>query len=284
MHLIMLLTILVLACGLRSTWKETPTAHWRDRWHRTLQLCLLPPLLLFTSSIAVIWMGPHGQMVWHEEGWFSYFLAIGFLIFALIYLLKLAIASGTILREIHTYPISIVHNRQVRILDLPTPYSAQIGFWQSKLVITQGLLDTLDSEHLAAVLAHEQAHYHYRDTFWFFWLGWLRRITSWLPQTEAIWQELLVLRELRADRWASKQTDPLLVAEALLLVVQNTPIFTEIFCAPFNQIMPVDRLNQRIDALLMMTEIDSIDSSINWWFWLCLLLALLPLLVIPFHC
>ena len=284
MHLIMLLTILILACGLRSTWKETPIAHWRDRWHRTLQLCLLPPLLLFTSSISVIWMGPHGQMVWNEEGWFSYFLAIGFIVFTLIYLLKLAIASQKILHEIHTHPITTLHDHQVCILDLPTPYSAQIGFWQSKLVITQGLLDLLDSEHLAAVLAHEQAHDRYRDTFWFFWLGWLRRITSWLPQTEAIWQELLVLRELRADRWASKQTDPLLVAEALLLVVQNTPIFDEPFCVPFSQIAPVDRLNQRIDALLMMTEVDSIDSSINWWFWLCLLLALLPLSIIPFHC
>ena len=284
MHLIMLLTIFVIACGLRSTWTETPVAHWRDRWHRTLQLFLLPPLLLFTSSIAVIWMGPHGQMVWDWEGWFSYFLAIGFLGFTVIYLLKLARDSQKILNQIYSHPISIVQDCQARILDLVVPYSAQIGFWQSNLIITKGLLDTLDPEHLAAVLAHEQAHYYYRDTFWFFWLGWLRRITSWLLQTEAIWQKLIVLRELRADRWASKQTDPLLVAEALLLVVQNTPMFAEPFCALFNQAASTDRLNQRIDALLMMTEIESINRSINWWFWLCLLLSLLPLLIIPFHC
>jgi Zn-dependent protease with chaperone function len=50
-------------------------------------------------------------------------------------------------------------------------------------------------------LAHEQAHAHYRDTFWFFWLNVL---TSWLPHTEALWQEILFLREIRADEKAKE--------------------------------------------------------------------------------
>uniref|UniRef100_A0ACD5H1Y5 M48 family metalloprotease n=1 Tax=Desertifilum tharense IPPAS B-1220 TaxID=1781255 RepID=A0ACD5H1Y5_9CYAN len=37
--------------------------------------------------------------------------------------------------------------------------------------MAQGLLDRLTPEQLNAVLTHERAHSHYRDTFWFFWLG-----------------------------------------------------------------------------------------------------------------
>ena len=83
------------------------------------------------------------------------------------------------------------------------------------------MLDALDRPHLDAVLAHEQAHVYYRDTFWFFWLGWIRSFTIWLPNTEAVWQELLLLRELRADRQATEQVDFLLLAESLLIVAQN---------------------------------------------------------------
>jgi Zn-dependent protease with chaperone function len=151
-------------------------------------------------------------------------------------------------------------------------------------VITEGLINTLDTAHLAAVLAHEQAHDHYHDTCCFFWLGCVRQITGWLPQTEAIWQELLVLRELRADRWAARQTDPLLIAEALLSVVQTTT-FTTSFCVAFNQITPPNRLNQRIDALLTLAtaEVECLDHSVNWLFWIWLLMTLLPLLLVPFH-
>jgi Zn-dependent protease with chaperone function len=89
-----------------------------------------------------------------------------------------------------------------RVLDNPIPFSALIGFWQPELIVSQGLLNTLDQDHLEAVFKHEQGHYYYRDTFWFFWLGWVRSISAWLPNTEALWQELLLLREMRADRWA----------------------------------------------------------------------------------
>jgi hypothetical protein len=98
-----------------------------------------------------------------------------------------------------------------------------------------------------------------------------------------------VLRELRADRWASRQTDPLLVAEALLLVVQNASIFTENFCTAFSQIAPVDRLNQRIDALVAIagSPIDPATSKRqqppDLYSWLWLLIAFIPLLAVPFH-
>ncbi len=302
MHLIVLVAIFAVAWGLRSTWREANQSTWSERWDRTLAIFLLPPLLLFTSSISIILMGPHGRMVWVGNDWLSYGLAIGFLVFTVLYLLKLTITGWQILHQVRTYPITKLAGNKVRILNLSTPYIAQIGFWQPELVVAQGLLDTLGTEHLGAVLAHEQAHYRYRDTWYFFWLGWIRQITSWLPQTEAMWQELLVLRELRADLWASRQTDPLLVAEALFLVVQNTSVFTENFCTAFSQVAPPNRLNQRIDALLELAELTinpSLDRpagkldqhrvfATSWqrhhlysWGWL--VVSLVPLLAIFFH-
>jgi Zn-dependent protease with chaperone function len=296
MHLIVLFAIFVLAWGLRYSWFETDRLTWIERWNLTLSKFLLPPLLLFTTSISIVWMGPHGRMVWVGNDWLSYNLAIGCLGFAAFYLLKLTLTGWQILQQVRTYPEIKLNGKKVRLLDLPHAYIAQIGFWQPELVITQGLLDNLDKEHLAAVLAHEQAHYRYRDTFCFFWLGWIRQLTIWLPQTAAMWEELLVLRELRADRWASKQTNPLLVAEALLLVVQNRSIFTEDFCTAFSQVAPVDRLTQRVNALLAIYEPNQIATqnsyrsrsvscgeSTDIWMWIYLLVGLLPLLTVPFH-
>lgn len=288
MHLVVLFAIFGLAWGLRYTWAETTNTTWIERWNLTLSKFLLPPLLLFTTSIAIIWMGPHGRMVWVGNDWLSYNLAIGCLGVAGLYLLKLTCSGWQVLQHVRTYPTTKLGEKKVRIINLSTPYIAQIGFWQPELILTQGLLDNLDTGHLAAVLAHEQAHYRYRDTWHFFWLGWVRQITVWLPQTEAMWQELLVLRELRADRWASKQTDPLLVAEALLLVVQNTLIFTESFCTGFSQIAPADRLTQRIDALLEISEFTNVSTQrlrkpTDFWVWGWLVLGFVPLLTVLFH-
>jgi Zn-dependent protease with chaperone function len=288
MHLIVLAAIFVLAWVLRSTWTEKNRLNWIERWNLTLSKFLLPPLLLSTTAIAIIWMGPHGRMVWVGNDWLSYNLAIGCLGFAGLYLLKLTCSGWQMLQQVRTYPTTKLGGKKVRILNLPIPYIAQIGFWQPELVVTQGLLDNLGTEHLAAVLAHEQAHYRYRDPWCFFWLGWIRQITIWLPQTEAMWQELLVLRELRADRWASQQTDPLLVAEALLLVVQNTEIFTDNFCIAFSQIASPDRLTQRINALLEISELTNASTQrlrkpTDFWAWGWLLVGFLPLLTVLFH-
>lgn len=289
MHLIVLLAIFALSWGLRYNWSVDRRATWSQRWDRTLSIFLLSPLLLFTTSISIVWMGPHGRMVWIGNDWISHAVASGFLGCAGLYLVKLTSSGWRLLQQVRTYPTIQLGGKKTRILDLTTPYIAQIGFWQPELVITQGLLDNLGIEHLGAVLAHEQAHYRYRDTYCFFWLGWMRQITTWLPQTEAMWQELLVLRELRADRWASRQTDPLLVAESLLLVVQNTSIFTENCCAAFSQVTPVDRLNQRIDALLAIAT-PPLEVSIvgrqqppDLCSWGRLLVAFIPLLAVAFH-
>jgi hypothetical protein len=225
-------------------------------------------------------MGPQGQMVCWWEGWASYGVAIGFFIVAISLWVKLALAGWRSLRQVQQYPQVLVQGNSGRLLRTETPFIAQVGFWQPELVVSEGLLSTLDAAHLEAVLIHEQAHLNQRDTFWFFWLGWLRCLTNWLPNTQMLWQELLILRELRADQQAAQQVDGLLLAEALLTVVSTPMMQPDSFCAAFSAAMVRDRLTERIDALLFGSDSYEPASPLSWTF---LLLSLLPLFVIPFH-
>jgi len=278
MHLIMILIALGLAGSLRLGWSR-PAASWLDRWQRALLFFLLPPLMLLMTGLAVVWMGPQGQMVWVGEGWFSYGLAIALLVWTGALCLQLAWQSWRSLQQARSYAQVDLDGKPGRVLETTALFSAQIGFWQPELVVSRGLLQTLDQAHLKAVFVHEQAHHYYRDTFWFFWLGWVRACTAWLPNTEALWQELLLLRELRADRWAAQQVDSLLLAESLLLVVRAPLVQSEVFGAAFSCVAPHSRLEERIEALLVP---ESTQQS-SLWFWAWGLLTLLPLVSVPFH-
>ena len=283
MHLVMILTALTLAWLLRLCGSEA-TGNWTQRWQRALFLFLFPPLLLLMTALAVLCMGPQGQMIGMHTDWFSYLLVLGCVGLAVIFCLKLASEGWQSLRQIRTYPQIYLEGRPTHLLDSPILFSAEIGFWQSELVVSQGLLQALKPEHLEAVLTHEQAHHYYRDTFWFFWLGWLRRITCWLPNTESLWEELLVLREIRADRWAAMRVDALLLAESLLMVVSTPMIGSESFCAAFSRAVPHNRLQERIEALLGESELESEPfNQSNSWTWYWVVLTLLPLIAVPFH-
>jgi len=285
MHLLMILSALSLA-GLSRTygypWLESKRDQWTwsQRWQGNLLVFLWSPSLLIMTAIAVLWMGPQGHMVWVRENWWSYGLAIGFVSMAAGFNLKLLIEGWASLQRIHTCPQTFIQGYWAYQVDHALPYAAQVGFWQSELVITKGLVQILSAEQLTAVLVHEQAHQQYRDTFWFFWWGWLRRLTAWLPYSAELWQELVLLRELRADQWATQQVDPLLLAESLLLMVNPYPAeFSESICAAM-QTATGYRLSERIDALLAPHEMRSTSYS---WTWSGLLVTAAPLLTIPFH-
>ena len=282
MHVVIILISLGLSWGIRLATPEF-TGFWHQRWQKALFFFLLPPLLLLMSTLAILVMGAGGHMLGLHASWWGFSLALGFVLFALGLGIKRTLQARQSWQQLSLYPQEKIGNQWVRILAFSLPYSAQIGFWQPELVISQGLLDSLDEEHLEAVLAHEKAHQHYRDTFWFFWLGWLRSLTSWLPYTETLWQELLLLREMRADRQAIQEVDPLVLAESLLMVAKaplTLPPSFESFCVPLYSPMESNRLSQRIDAIVG----DSTDyHSLQNWNWGWLLLALLPWLTVPFH-
>lgn len=283
MHLFMIIIALGLACLIRLLPVST-TNYWWQQWQRSLFTFLFPPLLLLTTAIAVIFMGYHGQMLGLPASWFSYSLASLFLIFSLIVLLKNIYQINNITKAINKYPRQMIGQQAARIFPSQFPYCAQIGVIKPKLVISQGLIDSLDEEHLQAVLAHENAHSQYGDSFWFFWFNWLYNCTAWLPNTEKLWQDLLFLREIRADQNATQYVDGLLIAESLLIVNQNIHQLSHFspsdLCVAFHDTTAQSRLEERIDALLADNNSSVTNITENWCY---LGLVLLPLMTVPFH-
>lgn len=281
MHGSMLLLALTIAIGLR--W-FLPS--YQRRWQITLFFFLFPPLLLLMTVISVVCMGYRGQMLGYNSSLISYFSAIIWLVFAILCLIKLSYQTWQTHRDFSSYPLKKITAQKARVLAVDFPYSARVGFWKSELIVTQGLLNLLDQEHLQAVLAHEQAHQEYHDTFWFFWLGWLRSMSSWLPNSENLWSELVFLRELRADKYASGQVDYLLLAESLLLVAEKVNQVAEInfsdsCCVALNDHSLNNRLLERIDALVESENPEL--PRFNYQVWLLLSLSLAPFLLLPLH-
>jgi Zn-dependent protease with chaperone function len=278
MHLIIIFTALIVAYTTRCKWTQN-IGRWNERWHKALFFFLFPPLLIFTTTFALLFMGPQGRMAGLQTGCYGYAIALlGIAFFAIMcchqaYLGWLSVKST---RECATVNVA---GKQVRLLNTGALFAGQIGFFKPELVLSSGLLKTLSGSHLETVLAHEQGHYYYRDTFWFFWLGWMRECTSWLPNTEALWQELLTLRELRADAHAVSYVDPLLLAESLLMVVSSPPISSEILCAALGT-PGANRLEERVEALLSQPQPtpSSYFTSLKWLVW-----TFIPLISIVFH-
>jgi Zn-dependent protease with chaperone function len=283
-HFVMIFGSLFLAWGLRQNSGDAYRVSWQVRWQKALVCFVLPPLLVVMTAIAVLCMGAEGQMIGLQAGRLSYAIALMFLIYSIFRSGQLAWIGWQSLQKIQNLVIDLqptnLISEPVKLLNMPMLFAAQIGFWRSHLFVSQGLLDSLDAEHLDAVLLHERAHAHYRDTFWFFWLGCLRQVMPWLPNTQALWEELLLLRELRADRWAAQYADGLLLAESLLAMVSSNMHPTETFAAAFGATNTSDRLEERINFLLSEPE-PLPQFSWRSLFWIGF--SLLPLTVLPLH-
>ena len=287
-HFVMIFGSLCLAWGLRYGWQNGGNVAlprgWQMRWQKALVCFVLPPLLVIMTAIAVLCMGSEGQMIGLQAGRLSYAIALIFLIYSIFRVGQLALNGWQSLQKLQALVVDSLVVKPVkqsmRLLNMPMLFAAQIGFWRSHLYVSQGLLDSLDADHLEAVLLHERAHAHYRDTFWFFWLGALRQVMPWLPNTQALWEELLLLRELRADRWAAQYADGLLLAESLLAMVSSNMHPTQTFAAAFGATNTSDRLEERVNFLLAEPE-PLPQFSWQSLFWIGF--SLLPLSVLPLH-
>ncbi|MDJ0727697.1 MAG: M48 family metalloprotease [Prochloraceae cyanobacterium] len=285
MHWLMIIFAVIFAWALRSL--DFPVEDsWQKRWGRSLFLFIFPPILLLMTAFAVIFMGSDGTMLGLHASWLSYVLCLLFNILAIAILLKLSYQGYISQREINQYSQELVAGKKARILETDFPYSAQIGFWNSQLVVSRGMLNILDRDSLEAVIAHEQAHCDRRDTFYFFWLGWLKVFSFWLPNTELLWEELLLLREMRADALAARKVDSLLLAESLLEIAKATigsnyfKLDDRSFSVGLSCSLPRDRFTERIDALL--SETVAIEDS-SYWYLSWAIFAFSPLITVPFH-
>jgi Zn-dependent protease with chaperone function len=240
---------------------------WQGRWEAALNHFCLPPLMILLVAGAVLSMGHHGTMMGRSVSPVGCWASQGVLLFGssvLVYSLGQAVAINLRLRQYAT--ITLPQGDQARCVPIDVPMAAQTGLWHSSLLVSQGWLDQLTAHEQQAILAHEQAHASYHDSFWFLGLGMLRRFAFWLPSTNALWEELLLLREMRADQQAAQTSDPLLLAELLVrlsrqrvLGMPSSALGTDIEpCVGFNESLSLSRLEQRVNAL---TEPDSMPKA-----------------------
>ncbi len=270
---------------------------WGDRWRAAWCRFLVPPLLSLAAAVAVLCMGYSGKMA--GTSWLSglgFGLAMAGVAIAVGIGLHLAIGAWQTLAAIAALPLHPILQddapnddapnaaTHARLLDTDAPFAAQVGLWRSQLVVSRGLLERFDRDWYRAVLAHERAHADYRDPWVFFWLGWVRRLGAWLPGTQIWWEELLLLRELRADREAARHVDPLVLAEALLAAVGEPAVELLSLGVGFGDREDACRLAARIEALLApegSEEAPECPASSGALAWIAV--ALLPLAIVPFH-
>lgn len=280
MHFVMICLALTVACGIRLFPLDF-AASWNHRYQRSLFLFLFPPLILFTTVLAIMLMGTHGEMMGMKATKFSYGFSFAFFIILVANFCKLWLQALLAQRRVASYPEKTVCQQKLHLIEPNFPYIAQVGWLKPKLVASKGLIELLTEPQLEAVFAHEQSHLYYYDNFCFFLLGWLRHSTFWLPHTESLWQELLLLREIRADLKAAEAVDALTLAESLLAVAQAP--HSAAYCWEVGLALPLpdSRLAQRINALIGN---ESLPDSPNLAYWSWLLLLFIPWATIPLHC
>jgi len=284
---------LVLAVGLRLGWQPMDHLPWHRRWQRALVGFCVPPMLLLSTAIAVMQMGHHGRMlglpVSQVGCWLA--LALGSLGLGLLGwgLGQVGLATWRV-RQLPW--VTLANGERARWVDSDGYIAARVGLWNPDLVVSRAVIEQLSDPQLEALCRHEQAHLHYRDTALFFALGWLRRLTGWLPRTQVLWQELTLLREIRADRWACQTVAVPLLADTILQLALGAPPPSRLpVPAVAVQMAPgsVVILRARLNALLALPADDAASGSVNWampssWFsWALLGLGLVPLGTVLLH-
>lgn len=284
MHLGLLIGTLVVALAIRWRW-QPGLGSWRQRWWRAVLGLSSPLILLLSTAMAILGMGHHGTMLGWAVGPLGCRISqVGLGLGLVMGLHGLGQIGWTTWVWQRYAWVQLPQGISARLVDTAVPLAAQVGFWRSALIVSRGWLDQLSREEQGMILAHEQAHAHYHDPLWFWLLGIVRRLTGWLPNTQALWQELLLLREIRADRWAAHQAHPLAVAELLVKISHQTALGQSaqaVAPVAFSQPDELDRLEQRVEALLQpMPEGDHRPAGIAC---LGLTLALFPFLAMVFH-
>jgi hypothetical protein len=137
-------------------------------------------------------------------------------------------------------------------IDASQPVVALVGILRSRLIVTQGLIDALTPEELAACLAHEVGHHHAWDN--------LKRLTilgapdvlRWIPGTARLEQQWAAAAEHKADAAAAGAHDRsarLALASALVKVARLMPVpapFTE----PISTLVGGGQIAERVHRLI----------------------------------
>jgi Zn-dependent protease with chaperone function len=130
---------------------------------------------------------------------------------------------GTRLRRVrsdHRQLVDIIasHERdeRVRILQHPTPTAYCIPGRQSRVVLSQGVLDALPGDQLEAVVAHEDAHLRGRHDLLLEFFSVVHEAVPGPLRSDAALAEVRLLIEALADRAAVRRSGEVATARALL--------------------------------------------------------------------
>jgi Zn-dependent protease with chaperone function len=109
------------------------------------------------------------------------------------------------------------HGIDVGLVASDYPFSFVWGYWDSKLVLSTGLLNALSAEELAGVLAHETAHHERRDNLAKLALTLCRYLSPAFPLTSRLYRWWGEQVEMVCDEIATSRTlAPVELAGALV--------------------------------------------------------------------
>jgi len=158
-----------------------------------------------------------------EHPWLAPIAAALFAAYLLAHL-AITIVQVTRLRRRHLALLELLSSphptrARTRVLDdaVPVAYCLPDGA-RSVTVLSQGLLDRLDSDELVAVIAHERAHVEQRhDLLLLAFRAW-RSALPWFPIAARAEVEVAALVEMLADDHARREVHDAVLARAILQV------------------------------------------------------------------
>lgn len=287
------LLLLTLSLALIGRWcsqgllQALPYDPWPRRWMVTLWVFCLPPLMLLVAAATVLVMGHHGTMMGRGVSPLGCWLGLAILGWGVTVMAVAVVRALHSQRRWRQYDlIELPDGGQARCLETPLPVVAQVGLGRSSLIVSRGWLDQLTPSEQRATLAHEQAHGDHHDPLGFLILGMVRRFSFWLPHTQSLWEDLLLLREIRADQAAARHSDPLLLAELLVKLSRQISLAGQDPASgawvSFNPDSSTERLELRVMALINPSPLPSpVTPGLSFTVWLTV--AALPLAALGLH-
>jgi len=138
------------------------------------------------------------------------------------------------------------------------PFSFVWGYWDSKLVVSTGLLNALSAEELASVLEHETAHHARRDNLAKLGLTICRYLSPAFPLTSQLYRWWSEQVEMICDEIAARRTQsPIELAGALvrlkrLTIAPSPPTLRPAASGLFGD--GKENFEQRVERVLSLAE------------------------------
>ena len=240
------------------TSKFAPAWHPRTRSRLFAAALILPPLisawLVSASLLPAVWLGSGRWQQEHEPAHTLHLLnaltipldpTLGYLtlvftilaaIIAVYAVMRVYFRISRVIRqlEIGAAPAEEAqirnvaetcqkHGIAVGLVVSNYPFSFVWGYWDSKLVVSTGLLNSLSAEELASVLEHETAHHTRRDNLAKLTLTICRYLSLAFPLTKRLYNWWSEQVEMVCDEIATSRTQaPVELAGALVRLKRLT--------------------------------------------------------------